>query len=782
MDLFQISYLAEEAFYYLINNSDQYVFFVGVMIMSLHWFIRRRWLRAFFYFFLGLIWIGYWQSIIFYLRGLGVDSFHEIGSFELKEALFWAKTFWHQLSFMLEPKKIILYSLVTIMAIAFLYMLFYIFRVNNNKCLKQMAIISIALISIGLFQNFSQVVIHIIKNNQSFIEVKSNFSSLSPPAIANPKLNVLLYIGESTSIMNMGIYGYPRTTTPHLSQLEKEAGFIKFNNIFSTHTHTSPSLLEALSIDLGSTNGIYPINQRYRVSVVDVLEKADISTELFSNQGATGAWNLASSIIFANAKRTFSNERSIFLGNQEVHADKPWDHEFLSESISLDKLDSSQKSMIVFHSYAGHGDYLENIPERFRNPIDSYFKEMKPSAITGNVYSLSSVEAYDSTIGYIDYSISEALRLVKRSNKPWVFIYFSDHGESVFSNRAHDSSQFIHEMARVPFIMFFNDAARGVAPDLFDKYTGLAKNRMITTLAQLPSTLFDLFNLAISIDVPPVIGSSSVPAPILVRSTPEGITAVNLSIEKLPDELIDKTDSATAHFVVSKLYELNGPSICYHRSNTLAKSLRGSLVASCLEIDIVVESDGSILAYHPPARNTGLALEQIFFALEKNDKLSFWLDGKNLASGETCNSLLDFLSSKNHDESQILIEFPSGSFFVASQIRSCVDKLKALELANLSYYVPTKEATACSNFLKNGKEFDLARPCQELKEDLTAAKESNLFTDLSFDYGGIAAIEALSFSSEFEWNTWNVAPSELQSIVPSRFRMVILTNDDPNNL
>ena len=782
MDLFQISYLAEEAFYYLINNSDQYVFFVGVMIMSLHWFIRRHWLRAFFYSFLGLIWVGYWQSIIFYLRGLGVDSFHEISSFELKEALFWGKTFWYQLSFILEPKKIILYSLVTVMAIAFLYMLFYIFRVNNNKRLKQMAIISIALISIGLFQNFSQVVIHIIKNNQSFIEVKSNFSSLSPSAIANPRLNILLYIGESTSIMNMYIYGYPRATTPRLSQLEKEPGFIKFHNVFATHTHTSPSLLEALSIDLDSVNSIYPIDQRHRVSIVDVLNKANISTELFSNQGATGTWNLASSIIFANAKRTFSNERSIFLGNQEVSAAKPWDHEFFNESISLDKLDSSQETIIVFHSYAGHGDYLENIPERFRNPIDSYFKEMKPSAVTGNVYSLSSVEDYDSTIRYIDYSISEALHLVKSSNKPWVFIYFSDHGESVFSNRAHDSSQFIHEMARVPLIMFFNDAARDIAPALFDKYTELGKNKIIATLAQLPSTLFDLFNLEISIEVLPVLGSSSGPAPILVRSTPEGITAVNLSTENLPDELIDKTDSATAHFVVSKLYEQNGPSICYHRSNTLAKSLRGSLVASCLEIDIVVDSYGSILAYHPPARNTGLTLEQIFFALKKNDKLSFWLDGKNLDSSETCNSLLDFLSSKDYDKSRMLIEFPSGSFSAASQIHGCVDKLNVLELANLSYYVPTKEAVACSNFLKNGKEFELTRPCQDLKKDLAAAKESNLFTDLSFDYGGIAAIEALSFSSEFEWNTWHVAPSELQSIVPSRFRMVILTNDDPNNL
>ena len=33
---------------------------------------------------------------------------------------------------------------------------------------------------------------------------------------------------------------------------------------------------------------------------------------------------------------------------------------------------------------------------------------------------------YDKTIYYNDYSVSNALQLVKRSSKPWIFIYFSD--------------------------------------------------------------------------------------------------------------------------------------------------------------------------------------------------------------------------------------------------------------------------------------------------------------------------------------------------------------------
>ena len=78
------------------------------------------------------------------------------------------------------------------------------------------------------------------------------------------------------------------------------------------------------------------------------------------------------------------------------------------------------------------------------------------SAITGNIKSLNEVEHYDSTISYVDFSVSNAIELINSSSAPWVFIYFSDHGESVFSNKGHDSSRFEHEMVRVPLIMFFN--------------------------------------------------------------------------------------------------------------------------------------------------------------------------------------------------------------------------------------------------------------------------------------------------------------------------------------
>ena len=58
-------------------------------------------------------------------------------------------------------------------------------------------------------------------------------------------MNLIVHIGESTSSMNWSLYGYFRDTNPRLMSLDENELMI-FRNIFSTHTHTTPSLLDTL--------------------------------------------------------------------------------------------------------------------------------------------------------------------------------------------------------------------------------------------------------------------------------------------------------------------------------------------------------------------------------------------------------------------------------------------------------------------------------------------------------------------------------------------------------
>ena len=70
-------------------------------------------------------------------------------------------------------------------------------------------------------------------------------------------------------------------------------------------------------------------------------------------------------------------------------------------------------------------------------------------------------------MNYISDNIVYSLNEISKKDKPIVFIYTSDHGESPLTGRAHDSSRFIWEMASVPFLVYFNDAAKLKYPELF---------------------------------------------------------------------------------------------------------------------------------------------------------------------------------------------------------------------------------------------------------------------------------------------------------------------------
>ena len=96
--------------------------------------------------------------------------------------------------------------------------------------------------------------------------------------------------------------------------------------------------------------------------------------------------------------------------------------------------------------------------------------------------------------------------------------------------------------------------------------------------------------------------------------------------------------------------------------------------------------------------------------------------------------------------------------------------------------MPTTEAINCSKKLNSGIKFEQESSCIALRKDLLAARNSQLYTDFSFNYSGIFAMEAIGFTKEFKWNTWNVNPEKYTAIQPQRFRMVILKNNDPNNL
>ena len=460
---------------------------MGAIHLTVNNFLKKKLLSSFFSVLLLIFLATIFKPFVSLMPNLSVDSFFEATNFEIKEAVFYIKTFGYSM-----------YSKNSLILWAAIYSSYFIFILLFQKLLlkfywkKQVVekLITYIIVCLLVFPISFATYTSIIGYQKSSIvqsKVTGNFDSdLSQLSIQNKydiPLNIIAYIGESTSRLHWSLYGYPRPTTKSLDKYEGKGELIKFENIYSSHSHTSPSLLEALSIDadfVDNLHNIQPIENKRRVSLVDVLIKGGIKTHLYSNQGSSGTWNMASSIIFKNAiLKKFSSTK--ILGNAaDIDKNKPYDHVFLDDFLLyLKDTPKVQKNFVVFHSYAGHGPYERNIPINYREIIDDYYEGITDSGIFGeakNIATLENLESYDSVMRYISDNLTKVLNVVDTINKPTVLVYFSDHGESVFSGKGHDSSRYTWEMTAVPFLLYFNESAKMILKDKYEEYKILARD------------------------------------------------------------------------------------------------------------------------------------------------------------------------------------------------------------------------------------------------------------------------------------------------------------------
>ena len=578
------------------DRSGEYLFFIGMTYLCLLLLQRKRWIYATMASVIGLVWLTFHLPVSLYLQSLGVDSFAETEKFDLQEARFWFQTMSEAVSPSLSLKKLLVYLVFSIASFHGLKWLFDKTGVAARNHPRLQLSISALLIGLAFQQTTSEAISFYLENTEMILTTAKNFDNKAPEVDAgHSKTNLIVYIGESTTVMNMGLYGYPRRTTPLLSELaQKDRNLIVFENVFSTHSLTTRSLLEALSFGLDSREMFLPITKRKRVPIVDVLKKAGLEPRLISNQGMNGAWDQTGSVIFKNSANVFSIKARSAVRN-DLLIDKPWDDEFFEEQLAaLDSRDdkaSAQRSAVFLHSYAGHGPYHRNIPQKFRTPVDSVLTQLESDQIDEDTR--QSVEEYDAAVRYVDYSVSKMINHVKASSRPLIFVYFSDHGESVYAGKGHDSARFQHEMVRIPLMIYFNDAARKDSASVFEKYRHLASKKETATLAQLAPTLLDLLGIGLQdgkespAGARPVMGEKTDLPPIMIRETSEGTTFVNLNSFPLSppslskQKFIDKTDSDTRTYIALHSGNKTMQEACKTYPSTLEDISRSILLAKC---------------------------------------------------------------------------------------------------------------------------------------------------------------------------------------------------------
>jgi lipid A ethanolaminephosphotransferase len=226
------------------------------------------------------------------------------------------------------------------------------------------------------------------KKDQKDLDIAANVTTPG-------NLVVVLAVGESSRRANFSLYGYARETNPVLETLD---GLHLLNGIA-----TRGSTLYALP----------KILERNGVKLTTLVSKAGIPTACYVNYTLYDNCAAVGEIKTSNCG----------------HGGKCYDEDVIPLLRDNLRSYSSGYQFVVLHLGGGsHGPLYGD-----RHPPE--FRRFKPTCNDADVANKCTVEelynSYDNTILYVDHVLGEAIQVLDDSGAPYVFIYLSDHGESL---------------------------------------------------------------------------------------------------------------------------------------------------------------------------------------------------------------------------------------------------------------------------------------------------------------------------------------------------------------
>ena len=292
-----------------------------------------------------------------------------------------------------------------------------------------------------------------------FYEVEE-FQKLSESRISSPETisattamndtTLLVVIGESASKTHFSTYGYPLKTTPVTDELVQQGSMLKFSAAYANHTYSNPTISRALT----QASNYNDLPWTSALSVLSLANAAKINTTWISNKLKFGPWDNVMSVIGDDAQNTIHINSKVgenLISNRYDGALVPLVEQALQQS--------HDNKAIFVHLQGSHVGYDARYPsdiEQFDSRHASYLFGKAPT-ITG--YNQTLVNHYDNSIYYTDTVLEQIITLLENdANKPTALLYFSDHGESVFSGNSHNAAVFDYEMAEIPMLFWANSA------------------------------------------------------------------------------------------------------------------------------------------------------------------------------------------------------------------------------------------------------------------------------------------------------------------------------------
>ena len=239
----------------------------------------------------------------------------------------------------------------------------------------------------------------------------------------------VLVIGESETRDRMGVYGFNRDNTPHMSKESSLDNSILFKNAYTSW----PQTVQALSYALTQANQYSSIETVDAFSIMEIAKAAGYTTYWLSNQRKFGVYETPITVVASTA------DHEIWTNGSAKMEGVFFDEELINR---FPKIDPKKNNFIVIHLMGSHQKYEKRLP--------SEYKVFKGSD-ENNDY-------YDDTVLYTDHVISEIYKKAKSYSSFMGMLYLSDHGEDPHIVGGHDPENVNAQMLRIPAVIYLSDS------------------------------------------------------------------------------------------------------------------------------------------------------------------------------------------------------------------------------------------------------------------------------------------------------------------------------------
>lgn len=280
----------------------------------------------------------------------------------------------------------------------------------------------------------------------SGVEAQKDLTPIGLDAVKEVKPRVkptlfVLVVGETVRSANWGLSGYARQTTPHLAKQD----VLNFPYAVSCGTNTEVSV-PCMFSPWGRRN-YDEAKIRSSESLLHVIARVGVPVTWIDNQ--SGCKGVCTGLEDIDAKTW---------GSPDICPETGCYDETLLRGLgeTIKKVQGDQ--VVVLHQLGNHGPaYYARYPKTFEQ-----FKPVCASSDLGRCTQEEIFNAYDNAILYTDSILSRAIDLLKtEKNRNVVFIYVSDHGESL-----GEGGFYLHglpypiapkEQIRPPMLMWVSD-------------------------------------------------------------------------------------------------------------------------------------------------------------------------------------------------------------------------------------------------------------------------------------------------------------------------------------